>query len=608
MRIFEERPKVLPRFDISREGSIIKLDFYYTLPVHGDQETDPTDFEYFSKVWLADRSAIYFQDHGDDSEIIISLSVPIVHGVTYEGGFSFLDWFGATSISYDYMFTSLIKSSTLNGSSQDDIVWGSAFSDTIFGALGNDFIIGGAGNDLLQGGAGEDRIFGGVGNDVIKGGDRNDRLVGDSGDDVLQGEGGDDVLIGGDGIDTASYAGATSGVYVEFDYFPYNTPSHGGGQGYDRLEAIENILGGNFNDTLIGNHANNVLTGGAGDDSLQGGNGDDTLIGGLGSDTASYPGKTPMISSGVTINLSVIGPQQIGQGHGRDTLVSIENLVGGNFNDTFIGNGDANRLHGEAGNDRFNGGAGNDTLDGGPGADTAGYADATSGIVVNLSVNVLQNIGGGHDRDLLIDVENVIGGKFNDMLVGNKAGNSLSGGAGNDTLRGGAGNDTLNGGDGIDTASFAGAFGGVIVNLVFSGPMNIGGGHDQDTLISIENVVGGKFNDALMGHNGANVLSGEAGNDTLRGGGGNDTLIGGDGRDIFVFNVSDGSDTITDWTKDVDKIWILGGVWNGEVIENYNDIIVTRSAEDTIVDFGSTTIKLVGTNGVQQSDFVFLYL
>jgi Ca2+-binding RTX toxin-like protein len=44
-----------------------------------------------------------------------------------------------------------------------------------------------------------------------------------------------------------------------------------------------------------------------------------------------------------------------------------------------------------------------------------------------------------------------------------------------------------------------------------------------DTLISIENLTGSSFNDALTGNTGANLLQGGVGNDTLNGGLGNDT-------------------------------------------------------------------------------------
>ncbi|WP_425928557.1 retention module-containing protein [Pseudomonas sp. NyZ201] len=145
----------------------------------------------------------------------------------------------------------------------------------------------------------------------------------------------------------------------------------------------DTLLGGSGNDTLNGGDGNDVLIGGDGNDALYGGNGNDLLIGGPGNDlldggagidTASYASAT----AGVTVNLS-IAAQQNTVGAGLDTLVSIENLVGSDYNDTLTGDGNANVLRGGLGNDVLSGGGGDDlliggrgddTLTGGPGADT----------------------------------------------------------------------------------------------------------------------------------------------------------------------------------------------------------------------------------------------
>ena len=59
-----------------------------------------------------------------------------------------------------------------------------------------------------------------------------------------------------------------------------------------------------------------------------------------------------------------------------------------------------------------------------------------------------------------------------------------------------------------------------------------------DTLVSIENLIGSKFNDTLTGNGGTNVLNGAAGNDTLHGGLGlaADVLNGGVGIDTASYN------------------------------------------------------------------------
>ncbi|MFV2948882.1 retention module-containing protein [Pseudomonas japonica] len=136
----------------------------------------------------------------------------------------------------------------------------------------------------------------------------------------------------------------------------------------------DTLLGGSGNDTLNGGDGNDVLIGGDGNDSLYGGNGNDLLIGGPGNDlldggagidTASYASAT----SAVTVNLSIAG-QQNTVGAGLDTLVSIENLIGSDYNDTLTGDGNANLLQGGLGNDVLNGGGGDDVLIGGRGDDT----------------------------------------------------------------------------------------------------------------------------------------------------------------------------------------------------------------------------------------------
>ncbi|MFW2061574.1 calcium-binding protein, partial [Acinetobacter baumannii] len=85
--------------------------------------------------------------------------------------------------------------------------------------------------------------------------------------------------------------------------------------------------------------------------------------------------------------------------------------------------------------------AGNNIIDGGAGIDTVTYANATSAITVNLS-NTAAQATGGSGSDTLLNVENLTGSKYNDILTGNSGINVLDGGIGNDTLTGDKGNDT----------------------------------------------------------------------------------------------------------------------------------------------------------------------
>ncbi|MEG3839951.1 calcium-binding protein [Microcoleus sp. herbarium14] len=84
----------------------------------------------------------------------------------------------------------------------DDTIDGSTNNDLIFGNEGEDIIRGNFGNDSLFGGKGKDAILGGDGNDSINGGQDGDVLFGESGNDVLLGGKGNDFLVSGSGNDT----------------------------------------------------------------------------------------------------------------------------------------------------------------------------------------------------------------------------------------------------------------------------------------------------------------------------------------------------------------------------------------------------------------------
>jgi Ca2+-binding RTX toxin-like protein len=146
-------------------------------------------------------------------------------------------------------------------------------------------------------------------------------------------------------------------------------------------DARDRLYGGAGNDTLYGGASEDYLHGGPGNDRLFGGGGDDTLVtggwtasdagfgidvmdGGEGSDTLSLR-DTPF---GATIGLGVTGPQ--GPAGSQVTLVSIENILGWDFNDTLSGDAGPNTLAGGKGDDVLAGGKGNDRLIGGLGADT----------------------------------------------------------------------------------------------------------------------------------------------------------------------------------------------------------------------------------------------
>lgn len=129
-------------------------------------------------------------------------------------------------------------------------------------------------------------------------------------------------------------------------------------------------------------------------------------------------------------------------------LGGADRLWGGAGTDTLWGGEGNDSLYGGEGADVLIGGIGADFLDGGTGIDWVTYSDATEGVVVSI-VGGLQ--AGWAQGDTLLNIEAVVGSKYDDVLNGSRGANTLNGGAGNDMLDGAAGNDVLIAGSGDDT-------------------------------------------------------------------------------------------------------------------------------------------------------------
>lgn len=132
----------------------------------------------------------------------------------------------------------------------------------------------------------------------------------------------------------------------------------------------------------------------------------------------------------------------------------------------------------------------------------------------------------------------VCGGTGDDVLYGNKGNDRLYGEGGRDVLHGGPGSDRLAGGPKRDRVSFAKSDGPVVVSLM-SGKAE---GEGEDTLTSVRDITGSRFNDTIKGSDESNDLRGGEGEDTISGRRGNDNLRGGPAGDV-VFG-GGGSDSI----------------------------------------------------------------
>lgn len=181
--------------------------------------------------------------------------------------------------------------------------------------------------------------------------------------------------------------------------------------------------------------------------------GNDIYNGGSGNDTVLFITNAAGDGGRVTVDLRATTAQDTG--YGFDTFIDIENIIVQDRADfetyevVLIGNNNDNILSGGWTFNTLEGGLGNDTLLGNSiGFDTARYSGKV-GATVNLSITHAQNTGYGYD--ILVDIEDLIGGSGKDHFTGNNVNNQLRGNAGDDILSGEAGGDELHGGKGSDT-------------------------------------------------------------------------------------------------------------------------------------------------------------
>lgn len=290
------------------------------------------------------------------------------------------------------------------------------------------------------------------------------------------------VYNGTEGKDQVAFLLRDSTVQVwENTYFKASFPASSvkfihaftfGGDDYVTQQYLEDrgchFEGGYGNDFLFGT-TSGVIAGGPGNDTLrtngknvavQGGTGADDMIGGI----VQYIERSRNQPVYVTIDDGKANDGQTGEG---DKIGFCYGVIGGRGNDILHGsfrdetlNGFEGNdvLWGAGGNDTMDGGAGNDTLAaspgadimiGGPGIDLADYSSRTTAVKVTLD-GVANDGQSGEKDNVRVDVENVTGGKGDDVLIGSNVRNVLSGGAGRDQLYGRDGNDLIFGGAGDD--------------------------------------------------------------------------------------------------------------------------------------------------------------
>jgi Ca2+-binding RTX toxin-like protein len=500
----------------------------------------------------------------------------------------------------------------------DNVITGTAGTD------GNDEFLGSAGNDLLDGGLGDDSYHVTVGDQVA-----------DSG-----------------GIDTIYFSG--SGFWRLAPGFE-NIVADGSGP--------TDFRGNNDANVMIGNDAETYFNGRAGDDTMIGLGGDDhfdmstgrpgnavggiwtmgtrLIDGGDGVDTIDYDGY---VRSAVTIDLGAGTASGGGDlGIGSATLISIEDAVGGQYDDRITGSAAANHLYGRGGNDTLVGVGGNDILDGGVGDDS--YYVTPGDVIVDAGGNDTVYASGSHELEA--GMENLTatgaaatsfqGNNLTGVMTGNDGDNYFNPRAGDDTLIGNAGNDyfdmstggtatpgtrSLDGGTGTDTVDYDGYARSAVTIDLAAGTASGGGdlGAGAATLVSIERAVGGAFGDRITGSGVANELFGRGGNDSLFGGAGNDTLWGGVGddtlsggtgddvlvgsygNDTYVFGRGDGSDIVRENARGGDGWWFDNRtIGNSDLVQfgagiSADQIWLARSGDNLVASVIGTPDQLVVEN------------
>ncbi len=519
----------------------------------------------------------------------------------------------------------LISIEHASGTIFNDSIDGSAEDNWLWGQDGDDVLLGNAGDDLIEVGTGNHTVDGGVDNDTLlfsiqsetptnitfslalqgseqafgagtviasgfenlSGRDGDDFLTGDDQDNILAGGSGGDTLEGGEGADlllgdglygiTGSNGFSGEITYEEDNAAAESNPAFSGDDLMFGGDGDDRIVAGGGTDELYGEAGDDILEGGDGNDLMEGGDGADVLQGGLGIDTASYASAT----QGVTVNLTITAAQNTG-GAGVDTLSGVENLIGSDFKDTLIAGAGGSVLEGGLGDDILVTLAGTTTLNGGDGFDIGVFV-LLNAVTVNLNLTDAQNFGYG--QVTLVGIEGLIGGAGNDHFIGKDGAFNYFEGRG--------GNDIIEGGSGKDQVSYAAATRGVQVNLGLTTSQvvdTVSG--EADTLTGIEYLGGSNFNDTLTGSAGDNVIGGGLGNDVLDGGDGVDlaSYLGATAGVTVDLSISGTQDTgVTGFDTLSNFEGVLGSDHNDNLTGNGGDnLLIGGRGDDALTGGGGT--------------------
>lgn len=486
----------------------------------------------------------------------------------------------------------------INGSDNNDVIYGFGGNDTISAAGGDDTIIGGKGCDTLNGGDGDDTYVWNLGDGL-------DTVSDSSGTTTLQfGEG---ITLDNLTFEKSNYqwrvyvnGDRTQGFYCsqgmpdiikladgsvlkmnETGWNIHNSDNNDNIQGsvYDDV-----INGGGGDDSITSEDGNDTLIGGKGDDSLVGGDGDDTYVWNLGDgfDSISDNSGTDRIKFGAGITFDDLSFAKNPNG-GLEIYVKGDRCQGLYVSSHFIG-GTTNQI------------------------EWLEFADGSTFDLMNSEIEFVdyQKVVIDNRRQP-VEITEMNGSDGADQMTNSYDYSvTFNGGKGNDSYNGGGGADTYiyNLGDGLDyiydnsgdnrikfgpgisyeDLSFRTNYGGIL--FIFVDPemtqglklssrssikyLEFADGSVVD--FSTQNFVvrqdnkdeSLEINDNRITHlymgDGDSTVYNRVGHDiTIIGGKGNDTIRGGSGVDTYVWNLGDGMDNLRD-TEAKDKIVFGAGI------------------------------------------------
>ena len=321
----------------------------------------------------------------------------------------------------------------------------------------------------------------------------------------------------------------------------------GGGNTYDEIFTVNvgnvsgNFTGTSAGESLPGTSEEDTIQALGGNDTLQGLAGDDTLNGDAGGDRAVYADAT----GGITVDLAA--GTVSGAGVGTDTLLSVENITGSDFADSYNAFGFSGSSPNSGSNgtlNSFEGMGGNDTITGN-GSTLLFYTAAAAGVTADLIAGTAQGTDQGDVAGVGIDtftgVTGLRGSNYNDTLLGSNTTSAV------EQFFGEGGDDLIDGRGGLDRVIYASILndtvtGGINVDMasgVVTGDASVG----TDTLRSIEFVRGSQFDDVYVatGFSGSSTNAGSNGTfNEFEGVGGNDTITGNGNTRIAFYNATAG--------------------------------------------------------------------